>query len=43
MSAKRATCPYCAKRVALTRTGKLWTHLDPETKRKCGRSGGRPN
>lgn len=40
---KRATCPYCAKRVALTSTGKLHAHLDPETHKRCARSGGRPN
>jgi hypothetical protein len=40
---KRVTCPYCAKRVALTKTGKLHTHTDPETHRRCGRSGGRPS
>jgi hypothetical protein len=39
----KVRCPYCAKRVALTSTGKLHAHLDPETKNRCGRSGGRPN
>ena len=39
----KATCPYCAKRVALTSTGKLHTHNDPATKVRCVRSGGRPN
>jgi hypothetical protein len=34
---KRATCPYCAKRVALTKTGKLHAHNDPATKRRCVR------
>jgi hypothetical protein len=41
--AKRVKCPYCAKKVALTKTGKLFTHLDPVTKFRCARSGGRPN
>jgi hypothetical protein len=34
---RRLTCPYCAKRVAVTATGKLWAHLDPATKRRCVR------
>jgi endogenous inhibitor of DNA gyrase (YacG/DUF329 family) len=40
---KKVKCPYCAKKVALTKTGKLWPHNDPATKNRCGRSGGRPN
>jgi ribosomal protein S27AE len=40
---KRATCPYCGKRVGLTKLGKLYPHKDPETRNRCGRSGGRPN
>lgn len=40
---KRATCPYCAKRVALTSSGKLYAHKDPATGNRCGRSGGRPS
>jgi hypothetical protein len=39
----KVRCPYCAKKVALTKTGKLYAHKDPATKKKCGRSGGRPN
>ena len=38
----KATCPYCGKRVTLTSTGKLWTHADPATGNRCGRSGGLP-
>ena len=34
---RRVTCPYCGKRVALTRTGKLYAHLDRATKRRCVR------
>jgi endogenous inhibitor of DNA gyrase (YacG/DUF329 family) len=41
--ATKATCPYCAKRVALTKNGKLYPHLDPATKVRCARSSGRPN
>jgi ribosomal protein S27E len=43
MAIKRVTCPYCAKKVALTKGGKLYRHNDPATRRKCSRSGGRPN
>jgi hypothetical protein len=32
-----ATCPYCDKRVTLTAAGKLYAHLDPETKKRCAR------
>ena len=34
---KRATCPYCGKRVALTKTGKLHAHNDPSSKKPCVR------
>lgn len=40
---RRVTCPYCAKRVALTSTGRLYKHTDPATGNVCGRSGGRPS
>jgi endogenous inhibitor of DNA gyrase (YacG/DUF329 family) len=40
---KKVTCPYCAKKVGLTSTGKLYPHLDPVTRKRCARSGGRPN
>jgi len=39
----KATCPYCAQKVALTKLGKLYTHKDRATGNRCGRSGGRPN
>jgi hypothetical protein len=35
---KRATCPYCGKRVALTPTGKLHAHVDPATGKPCVRT-----
>jgi hypothetical protein len=34
---RRVTCPYCAKRVALTKTGKLHSHIDPTTHKRCVR------
>lgn len=43
MSTRKTRCPYCSKRCALTKTGKLYTHTDPATKTRCVRSGGRPN
>lgn len=43
MKLGKVRCPYCCKRVVLTSTGKLYSHLDPATKRKCGRSGGSPS
>jgi hypothetical protein len=39
----KTRCPYCAKKVTLTKLGKLYTHNDPATKKRCSRSGGRPN
>lgn len=38
---RRCTCPYCAQRVAVTSTGKIWKHKDRSTGNVCGRSGGR--
>lgn len=39
----KTTCPYCARRIALTSTGKLRRHLTKRGGPVCGRSGGRPN
>jgi ribosomal protein L24E len=35
---RRATCPYCGRRVTLTGTGKLWAHSDPATGKRCVRT-----
>jgi endogenous inhibitor of DNA gyrase (YacG/DUF329 family) len=40
---EKVKCPYCGRRVALTKTGRLWPHTDKETGNRCGRSGGYPN
>lgn len=34
---KTAKCPYCSKRVSLTKYGKLYPHKDPVTKNPCVR------
>jgi hypothetical protein len=39
---RRAKCPYCGKRITLTKSGMLYTHKTPSGGR-CARSGGRPN
>jgi uncharacterized OB-fold protein len=38
---KRIACPHCYKRVALTKTGKLHSHTDSTTGKRCPRSGKR--
>ena len=40
---KKARCPYCRKRVTLTKSGKLHAHNDPATGTRCARSGGSPS
>lgn len=39
----KATCPYCARKVGQTATGRLYPHKDRSTGNQCGRSGGKPN
>jgi DNA-directed RNA polymerase subunit RPC12/RpoP len=34
---RRVSCPYCAKRVALTPKGLLYKHNDPKTHKPCVR------
>lgn len=34
---RRATCPYCGKRVAVTPLGYLHAHNDPATGKRCVR------
>jgi len=36
----KVKCPYCGKRVTETKKGGLHKHLNPETKKLCGRCGG---
>lgn len=38
MKRPKVRCPYCSKRVALTTTGKLYTHEDPDTGKRCDRT-----
>lgn len=41
---RKGRCPYCSKRVALTSTGKLWSHTEASgSGQRCVRSGGRPS
>jgi hypothetical protein len=41
---RKGRCPYCSKRVALTATGKLWSHtVASGSGQRCVRSGGRPS
>ena len=42
MKAKKVRCPYCGKRVALTKSGMLYPHEDKSLHERCIRSGGRP-
>jgi hypothetical protein len=42
--AKKVKCPYCGRRIALTKLGKLYSHYPYKgASVRCARSGGRPS